>query len=42
MDNNVPKLNVEELATYATAKNRAGLSDEEILQEITTMLKEDS
>jgi len=41
MDNNVPNLNVEELAAYATAKSRAGLSDEEILQEITLMLRED-
>jgi hypothetical protein len=41
MDNNVPNLNVEELAAYATAKSRAGVSDEEILQEITQMLRED-
>lgn len=41
MDNNAPNLNVEELATYATAKSRAGVSDEEILQEITQMLRED-
>ena len=34
-------MNVEELAAYATAKSQAGVSDEEILREITQMLRED-
>jgi hypothetical protein len=38
---NVPNLNVEELAAYATAKSQAGVLDEEILREITQMLRED-
>ena len=41
MEINVPNLNVEELAAYAAAKNQAGVSDEEILREITQMLRED-
>ncbi|KAB2099860.1 hypothetical protein AG0111_0g11839 [Alternaria gaisen] len=41
MADNVPNLNVEELAAYATAKSQAGVSDEEILREITQMLRED-
>lgn len=41
MEINVPNLNVEELAAYATAKSQAGVSDEEILREITQMLRED-
>ncbi|EOA84446.1 uncharacterized protein SETTUDRAFT_111918, partial [Exserohilum turcica Et28A] len=34
-------LNVEELAAYATTKSQAGVPDEEILREITQMLRED-
>ena len=34
-------MNVEELAAYATAKSQAGVPDEEILREITQMLRED-
>lgn len=41
MEINVPNLNVEELAAYAAAKNQAGVSDKEILREITQMLRED-
>lgn len=41
MEINVPNLNVEELAAYATAKSQAGVPDEEILREITQMLRED-
>lgn len=41
MEINVPNLNVEELAAYATAKSQAGVSDEEILREITQMLRDD-
>ncbi|KAB2111388.1 hypothetical protein AG0111_0g1935 [Alternaria gaisen] len=41
MADNVPNLNVEELAAYATTKSQAGVSDEEILREITQMLRED-
>lgn len=41
MEINVPNLNVEELSAYATAKSQAGVSDEEILREITQMLRED-
>ena len=41
MEINVPNLNVEELAAYATAKSQAGVSDEEILREITQILRED-
>jgi len=41
MEINVPNLNVEELAAYATAKSQAGVLDEEILREITQMLRED-
>ena len=41
METNVPNLNVEELAAYATAKSQAGVSDEEILREITQMLRDD-
>ena len=41
METNVPNLNVEELAAYATAKSQAGVLDEEILREITQMLRED-
>lgn len=41
METNVPNLNVEELAAYATAKGKAGVPDEEILREITQMLRED-
>jgi hypothetical protein len=35
IDNNVPNLNVEELAAYATTKSQVGVLDEEILQEIS-------
>ena len=41
MEVNAPNLNVEELAAYATAKSQAGVPDEEILREITQMLRED-
>lgn len=41
MAENVPNLNVEELAAYATAKGRAGVSDEDILREIEQMLRDD-
>ena len=41
MAENVPNLNVEELAAYATAKGKIGVLDEEILREITQMLRED-
>ena len=34
-------MNVEELAAYATTKSQAGVPDEEILREITQMLRED-
>ncbi|EOA89226.1 uncharacterized protein SETTUDRAFT_26453 [Exserohilum turcica Et28A] len=41
MEANAPNLNVEELAAYATTKSQAGVPDEEILREITQMLRED-
>lgn len=41
MAENIPNLNVDELAAYATTKSQAGVSDDEILREITQMLRDD-
>lgn len=41
MTDNVPNLNVDELSAYASAKHLAGVSDEEIREDIVRMLKSD-
>jgi len=42
MTDNVPNLNVNKLLAYASAKHLAGVSDEEIREDIVRMLRSDS